>query len=487
MQKQLKDYLKLFAGLLGTFCIFAPFILPAPAGIPVAIFRVLGITIGGMMFWLFISVDWPNLLVLLGLMLVPELGPKTVLATSLGSDTVFFLILCFLLSGSLVKTGAARRIAIWFITSRTARRGPWFTVNMIFIAVFVLSSVLSATATVMIFLPILYVIFEELGFKKADNATFPAVMVCGLVVIAQIAQASTPVSHAMTIIGMSTYTTYTGEVIDFLQYCAVCLPAAIVCVVAWCLLVKFVFKPDMSRVNSIDYDGIAASIGPMKANEKVAVTLYCIVIVMWAVPGLSKVLAPSIAPILSKLNQNYVPIIAVVLLHVIKVDGEPVYDFIGGLRNVSWSLIFFMGAILALGSAYSNADIGMSGWLSTTIGPLVSNMSPLAFTIVIVCITMLMTNAMSNAVCIAVCHAVAMPLVATVFAGRINPALVSILITTSASFAFATPPATPPAAVAAGSGWLSLGRMFYYGITATVVSAVIVCVIGISLGGIVLG
>ncbi len=487
MQKSLKDYLKLAAGLLGTFFIFAPFILPAPAGIPLAIFRILGITMGGMIFWLFISVDWPNLLVLLGLMLVPELGPKTVLATSLGSDTVFFLILCFLLSGSLVKTGAARRIAIWFISSKTAQRGPWFTVNMIFIAIFVVSSVLSATATVMIFLPILYVIFDELGFKKEENAVFPSVMVCGLVVIAQIAQASTPVSHAMTIIGMSTYTTYTGGVIDFLQYCAVCLPTALVCTLAWCLLVRFVFKPDMSRVSGINSNSIKASIGPMKANEKIALTLYCIVIVMWAVPGLSKVIAPSIAPALSKLNQNYVPIIAVVLMHVIKVDGKPVYDFQEGLKNVSWSLIFFMGAILALGSTYSNANIGMSIWLSDTIGPLVANMSPITFIIVMTCMTMLLTNVMSNAVCIAVCHAVAMPLVATIFAGRVNPALISILITTSASYAFATPPATPPAAVAAGSGWLSLGRMFYYGITTTVICSIIVCAMGIFLGGIVLG
>lgn len=481
MKKTKYSTSKVIISIIALVCIAIPFCIAAPSGMTQSIFQILGITVGGLLFWLFVSVDWPNLLILLSLMLVPELGPKTVIANSLGNSTVFFLILCFLLSGSLVKTGVARRVAIWFITSRNARRGPWHTIIMIYLSVFVLASLLSATATLMIFLPILYIIFNELGYSKEDNAVLPSVLVCSLVIIAQIAQAATPISHAMTIIGMSTYTTYTEGTIDFLEYCALCLPIALLSLVAWCLISRFMIKPKTDRLTSIDYDSIKATLPEKSPQERIAAIIYIVVIISWALPGLAKYVFPK-ATFLTKINQNYVPIIGIVLLQVIKINGEPVYQFKEGLKNVPWSLIFFMGAILALGSAFNNSDIGMSAWLSASIGPAVSGMSPTVFLVVITCATMLLTNVMSNAVCIAVMHAVAMPLIATVFAGQIPPALASMLITTSASYAFATPPATPPAAIAADSGWLPPKRMLLYGFLETVAAILIACLVGIPLG-----
>lgn len=53
------------------------------------------------------------------------------------------------------------------------------------------------------------------------------------------------------------------------------------------------------RLNSIAMIIIGASVGPMRKSEKIAAAAYCVVIVMWTVPGLPKLLAPSIAPALS--------------------------------------------------------------------------------------------------------------------------------------------------------------------------------------------
>ena len=85
---------------------------------------------------------------------------------------------------------------------------------MMFIAIFVLASDFQVLLQLLIFLPIFYGIFSVLGYKKEDKAAFPAIMVVSLIVVSQIAQATTPISHAMTLIGMSTYNNYTGEVMD---------------------------------------------------------------------------------------------------------------------------------------------------------------------------------------------------------------------------------------------------------------------------------
>ena len=84
----------------------------------------------------------------------------------------------------------------------------------------------------------------------------------------------------------------------------------------------------------------------------------------------------------------------------------------------------------------------------------------------------------------AICFAVAMPLVTTVFAGEISPIVIAILITTGASYAFATAPATPPAAIIADSGWVESGKMLKYGMIAAVIAVVCIATIGQALAGV---
>lgn len=467
--------------------IFLSKLMAAPWGLTASGFQVLGTLIGALILWLSVSVDWTSLLVLFSLALVPDLGLNAVAAGGLGNNTVFYLILCFMISACLAQTGVARRLAIWFLTSKLSRKGPWFTMAMIFVSIFVLASGLSSTATLMIFLPILYEIFSELGFQKNQGDALPSVLVLGLVVCAQIAQASTPIAHTMTLIGMSTYTSYTGAVIEFGQYVIVCMPIAIISVVAWFLIVKFLWKPDVSRMRGLDYDAISAKLGPMTKEEKWSGVVYLTVVLLWLLPGVTKYIAPGLyTSVFSKIHQCYPPIVGIILLHHIRVDGKSVLAYKDAVKAVPWNTVIFMSAILMLGSAFSNTTIGLSPWLAETIGPLFSNISPTLFIIIMAAFAIVLTNFISNAVTIAVCFAIAMPLVVGgVFGDSINPMVIAILMTQGASFAFATPPATPPAAVAADSGWIDTGLMFKWGMIVAVAGIAITIIIGLPIANLV--
>ena len=106
------------------------------------------------------------------------------------------------------------------------------------------------------------------------------------------------------------------------------------------------------------------------------------------------------------------------------------------------------------------------------------------FVVILIILAVILTNFLSNAVTIAICFAVAMPLVTTVFAGQISPIVIAILITTGASYAFATAPATPPAAIIADSGWVESGKMLKYGMIAAVIAVVCIATIGQALAGV---
>ena len=157
-------------------------------------------------------------------------------------------------------------------------------------------------------------------------------MVLGTVIVGQIANSCTPISHAMSITGMTTYTSYTGGTIDFFTFCAVLTPLAIVCLVLWFIIAQYIWKPDISSFREINFDKLAASCGKMGKREKIAGVMYIIVLILWVVPGLARYVAP-VGTIRSLINQNYPPLVALFILNLVCIEGKPVLPFQGGVQE----------------------------------------------------------------------------------------------------------------------------------------------------------
>ena len=56
---------------------------------------------------------------------VDSLTVASVYSNSFGNTTVVLMVFCYMLAACLVKSGVARRIAIWFLTNKIARKSPW--------------------------------------------------------------------------------------------------------------------------------------------------------------------------------------------------------------------------------------------------------------------------------------------------------------------------------------------------------------------------
>ena len=116
-------------------------LLPPPAGLPEGGFQILGILVAAILLFLSWGVGWTSMLILALMMTVPGLPAAKVTQATFGNSTAVLLLICFMLAASLTESGAARRIAIWFLTNRFSREGPWRTVMMYFAAVFLLDLV----------------------------------------------------------------------------------------------------------------------------------------------------------------------------------------------------------------------------------------------------------------------------------------------------------------------------------------------------------
>ena len=173
-------------------------LIPAPEGLTTMSMQAFGLFIGIMILWNFVGIDWPSFLCMAMIAIYGLMKPAAIFSSGLGNATIGFLMVFFMLSHVLSQVGFSRRMAIWFMTNKIARKSSWaFVIMFLFGAMFV-ASFMSQTAALLIFLPIAEQIFRELDYQKGDRV--PQMIVLGLGIAVGIGSANTPLGHAIILI-----------------------------------------------------------------------------------------------------------------------------------------------------------------------------------------------------------------------------------------------------------------------------------------------
>lgn len=450
--------------------------IPAPSGMKQAGMGVLGIFIACLILWLTISIDWPSLLAICAIGLMPEIGFKSILANSFGDVTFTFLLATFLCTYALSETPLLRRCAFGFITSPLAKKGPWQFVISFFAAVIVVGSFTSPTVLFILFLPILEEINSILNLKKGDKIA--EMLMLGLVICTSISSAMTPIAHVYSIMAMGFYQKATGLTIGYAEYMGFAIPVGIICVILMLAVFKIIFKPDLSTISNVDISSLKHDLKPMDAREKMTLSIFMIVVALWVFPSILKPLAPEFFNKISAYGIAMPPILGVILLSIISIKGEPLLNFAKGMKNgIPWSSLIMAIGTLAIGFAMTDEKIGLSKYLVDILGPKLIGMEPLVLIFIFTLWTAIQTNLSSDLVTVTVVTAVAIPILVSTN-GAVNTAAVVSIIGMMSSYAFATPPAMPHVAIAIGSGWVRAASLLKYGAILMVISVIVTVVIG---------
>lgn len=457
------------------FMIFARY-FPTPDGMTQAAMQVIGIFIGVLILWMTISIDWPSMLCIGAIAMVPGMTMSSILAGSAGNSTFSFLMFTFMCTYTLSQTPFIRRCAIAFITNKTAQKGPWQFMILYFASVLFLGSIMSPTVLVIVFLTITEEIYAVLGLEKGSKVA--NMMMMGMVFCSGISAGMTPIAHVFPLMALGYFTTATGNAIGYAQYMAVGIPVAIISTIAMLCIFKFILKPNMNEIKTLDVTSLKSQLAPMDRREVTVLVVFFSVVFLWVVPGLVKPIFPAFYTFVNSLGTAWPPLIGAVVLSIFTYKGEPILNFKEATsKGIPWaSLIMTMGT-LTLGSAMTNKNIGLTTWISEKIAPFAMTLAPLALVFLFVAWTSLQTNLSSNMVTVTVVCAIAIPITLATNGG-VNTAAIVTLIGMMASYAFATPPAMATVVFAIGSGWTTTGDMAKYGFTLILIATIIAALIG---------
>ena len=456
--------------------------LPVPKGLGFDGLFVLLIFVSALFLWMTKGIDWPSLWVLAVLMLVPKLSVNEVLKSSFGNQTFAFLLFTFVLTYALSQTLFVKRIALWFVNLKFAKKSVWHLNIAFLVSVLALGSVMSPTVLFFVMYPILEEIFRVLGFEKDNKVA--EMMLIGLVIVTSLSSGITPIAHVFPVLAMSAYGSITGLAISYTSYMLFAIPLGILIFIGFLGLTKYMYRNYLKEVSHSNWN-LDIEIDPMDRQEKLVVAVFFTVVFFWISPELLMGISPTVMGYIKSLGTSVPPLIGIIVLAIVKVDNKALININEAMtKGVSWPSMMMTAAALALGSAMTHADIGLTTFVTTSIGPLVQNLPPILLIIIFVLWATIQSNLSSHMVTAQLVSSIAVPIFLSV--PSLNAAAIAALIGMLASLGSATPPSMPYVAFAVSSGWTKPKSMLQVGIWVMILVVVLSVVIGYPLANILL-
>jgi len=455
------------AALMAVWWITEAIPIPATALLPVALFPILGIMNG------------------------------QAVAGEYFNNVIFLFIGGFIMALAMQRWNLHRRIALK--TMLLIGTSPKRIILGFMVATAFLSMWISNTATTMMMVPIaMAVIFKlrETGDTKVVSR-FSVGLLIGIAYSASIGGFATligtPPNLAFSRIFASTFPN--APDITFANWFVFGLPTSVVfMVIAW-LLLTLIFAPRRNGLNAEvslfrdEYNRL----GRMTYEEKFVLVLFLALAVLWlfrkdieigalAIPGWSRIL-----PFPGFADDGTVAILISMLMFVIpskSIKGSRLMDWSTAVK-LHWGIVILFGGGFALAAGFKES--GLSLWLAQQLKVL-SGVPPVIMIAAVCAMLTFLTELTSNTAT----AQIVLPLLASLgIAIGVNPLLLMIPATLSASCAFMLPVATPPNAIVFGSGEVKMSDMMRVGIIMNLCGVVLLTIaiyfLGVSVFGIDLG
>lgn len=407
--------------------------IPGFAGITPLGMGILGSFLGAIYGWIAIDMLWPSIMALVGIGL--SIGMNQMYAASIGSMTIICLIFCMPIIGICNDTGAFNWLINKLLTNKVMQGRAWVTIWVILMISWIMGP-FNPIIMAIIFCAFATQIFRQVGIQK--NEKLPIFMYLGISFSAMMGQILFPFMGTGLTLIMAYNNMFPDTPLDFVKYLLFMIPSGIVMVAVYVLLMRFVFRIDVSKVAEFKQQGEAKKI---TKDQKKAFAIFVIFMVLSVCSALP---LGAISSFLSMFNIGGITLVMLAIISLMKKeDGEKLCDVEQALKNNNWGQITMVGYIMVIATYMNTPDTGIPTAMATLLQPFMA-LPPIVFVVFALFFAALLTNFANNMI---VCVLV-MPFMFS-FSKMIGmePTGMICLLFLLSQFALMTPAASPVTAV----------------------------------------
>ena len=422
---------------------------------------------------------------LLPVVLFPLLGVmngKEVSATYF-NHVIFLFIGGFIVALAMQKWNLHKRMALKILSitgSSPARILLGFMLASAFLSMWI-----SNTATAMMMVPILLSIISKLEdhLNKIDLKKYSIGLLLGVAYGASIGGIATlvgtPPNLSFTRIFQIMFPS--APEISFSSWFVFAAPLSLVFfIITWTYLyAKFKPSAKLDSLNDIDFKEQYKNIGEASFEQKSVFAVFITLAILWltrngitiasfSLPGWSQIFNSP-----SYINDGTVAIAMSIVLFLIPSKakkGKMLMDW-QSASKLPWNIVLLFGGGFALASAFKVS--GLSEWFGESLS-FASNYHPLIIIFIIALSVTFLTELTSNTATIEMLLPILAGLAVSI---EVNPLILMLPATLSASMAFMLPVATPPNAIIFGSGRIKIADMAKAGLILNLLGALLITVL----------
>lgn len=397
------------------------------------------------------------------------------------NDVIFLFMGGFMVALAMERWNLHKRIALNILCITGV--SPSRILLGFMLSSFFLSMWISNTATAMMMLPIAMSLIAQLDqlMKNKNGTAF------NIGLLLSIAYGSS-IGGVATLVGTPPNLSFSrifsinfpaAPEISFSIWLLFALPLSmIIGMVTWVYL-YYSFKPkegEWTRIDKNIFTFQLKAMGPVSFEEKVVFTVFLLLAVLWmsrvdlsfgtiVIPGWTGVFPQS-----AFISDGTVAILMAVVLFLVpskNKKGKRLLDWTIASK-LPWQILLLFGGGFALATGFKES--GLSLWVGNQLAG-VASFHPLLIILTICLVITFLTELTSNT---ATTEMVLPILAGIAISTGINPLLLMIPATMSASMAFMLPVATPPNAIVFGTNRITVAQMARAGLLLNFVGAIII-------------
>ncbi|WP_150460276.1 SLC13 family permease [Nesterenkonia ebinurensis] len=428
------------------------------------------------------------------------------IGASYGNNIIFIFMGGFMLALAMQRWNLHRRIAL--LTLRMMGSKPAALIGGFMIATGFLSMWVSNTATAVMMLPIgLSVLMlvrkilagedpsaagpesqaeQDESKQEAIKSNFGTALMLGIAYAASIGSLGTIIGTPPNTFLVGYMGTEHGVNINFGQWMLVGVPVSVVMmIITWFLITKVVFRPEIDNIpgGAELIKEELAKLGRMSQGELRVLLIFALAACSWVFIPLGTDLLAEIGV----LDEDASPFIddagiamsIAALLFLLPAGGDAkkgvrLLDWESAVK-LPWGILLLFGGGLALSGQFSAS--GLSAWLGVQMEAL--DGIPVWVLVAVAVVGVLILTEMTSNTATAT---IFVPVAAGVAMGTgVDPLVLAAPVALAATCAFMLPVATPPNAIAYGSGYVTIGQMVKGGALLNIAGVVVVTIISMTL------
>ena len=483
----------LVAGLIAAILIY----LVMPADVPHAAKLTAATAVLMATWWMTEALPIPAT-ALVPLVLFPVLNPEVGfddVGASYGNNIIFLFMGGFMLALAMQRWNLHKRIALAIVDRIGA--SPSLLVLGFMVATGFISMWVSNTATAVMMLPIgvsVLVLVNRLRLEDAERkgeepgegvdpepdaegsagaavrSNFGTALMLGIAYAASIGSLATIIGTPPNALLAAHMSQEFGITLGFGRWMVVGAPIAVVfLLIAWLMLTKVLFKPEIREIpgGAELIREERRKLGRISSGEVRVLAVFVLAALSWVfIPLIWQILDAGDPPI----GDAGIAMVVALMLFVLPAGaarGVRLLDWDAAVK-LPWGVLLLFGGGLALSAQFSSS--GLTAW----IGEVTAGIGGLPVVLIVAIVAagiLFLTELTSNTAT----AATFLPVATAVAAGiGVDPMLLAIPVALAATCAFMLPVATPPNAIAYGSGYVRIPQMAKAGLWLNLIGIVLI-------------